>query len=72
MFFEGPAFVACLKKDWTMMTFGFAGAAAAVSPTEKCAETLPTCVEIKIRRRVRAELSRRPPRHRRDACSMAW
>ena len=31
-----------------------------------------TCVEIKISRRVRAESSRRPPRHRRDACSMAW
>ena len=30
------------------------------------------CVEIKILRRVRAESSRRPPRHRRDACSMAW
>ena len=30
-----------------------------------------TCVEIKILRRVRAESSRRPPRHRRDACSMA-
>ena len=29
------------------------------------------CVEIKILRRVRAESSRRPPRHRRDACSMA-
>ena len=27
------------------------------------------CVEIKILRRVRAESSRRPPRHRRDACS---
>ena len=27
------------------------------------------CVEIKILRRVRAALSRRPPRHRRDACS---
>ncbi len=25
-----------------------------------------------ILRRVRAESSRRPPRHRRDACSMAW
>ena len=33
---------------------------------------VPTCVEIKILRRVRAESSRRPPRHRRDACSMAW
>ena len=30
-----------------------------------------TCVEIKILRRVRAESSRRPPRHRREACSMA-
>ena len=30
------------------------------------------CVEIKILRRVRAESSRRPPRHRRNACSMAW
>jgi len=29
-------------------------------------------VKIKILRRVRAESSRRPPRHRRDACSMAW
>ena len=27
------------------------------------------CVEIKILRRVRAESSRRPPRHRRDACA---
>ena len=31
-----------------------------------------TCVEIKTLRRVRAESSRRSPRHRRDACSMAW
>ena len=30
------------------------------------------CVEIKILWRVRAESSRRPPRHRRDAGSMAW
>ena len=30
------------------------------------------CVEIKVLRRVRAESSRRPRRHRRDACSMAW
>ena len=33
---------------------------------------VPLCVEIKILRRVCAESSRRPPRHRRDACSMAW
>ena len=32
----------------------------------------PDCVEIKILRRFRAESSRRPPRHRRDACSIAW
>ena len=31
-----------------------------------------TCVEIKILRSVRVESSPRPPRHRRDACSMAW
>ena len=31
-----------------------------------------TCAEIKILRHVRAESSRRPLRHRRDACSMAW
>ena len=30
------------------------------------------CVEIKILRRVRAESSRPLPRHRRDACLMAW
>ena len=30
------------------------------------------CVEIKILRRSRAESSRRPRRHRRDACSTAW
>ena len=39
---------------------------AAVSRT-----ALATCVEIKILRRVRAESSRQPPLHRRDA-SMAW
>jgi hypothetical protein len=31
-----------------------------------------TCVEIKFLPRVRAESSFRPPRHRRDACSMSW
>ena len=34
--------------------------------------SVETCVEIKILRCVRAESSRRPPRHRRNACSMAW
>ena len=39
---------------------------------QKFALYVPRCVEIKILRHVRAESSRRPPRHRRDACSMAW
>ena len=39
--------------------------------SDKCHYVLD-CVEIKILRRVRAESPRRPPRHRRDACSMAW
>ena len=30
------------------------------------------CVEIKFYGAFRAESSRRPPRHRRGACSMAW
>ena len=38
----------------------------------ECRRGAPACVEIKILRRVRAESSRRPPRHRRDACSVAW
>ena len=41
---------------------------AAVSP----AVVVVGCVEIKMLRRVRAESSRCPSRHRRDACSMAW
>ena len=36
------------------------------------ARIVAVCVEINILRRVRAESSRRPPRHRRDACSMVW
>ena len=39
---------------------------------QHCGHDVDACVEIKILRRVRAESSRRPPRHRRDACSMAW
>ena len=44
----------------------------------KCAAHFPSgrgvlaCVEIKILRRFRPESPRRPPRHRRDACSTAW
>jgi ribosome biogenesis GTPase A len=33
-------------------------------------DAVDACVEIKILRRIRAESSRPPPRHRRDACSM--
>jgi hypothetical protein len=35
--------------------------------TEEATPVVMDCVEIKILRRVRAESSRRPPRHRRDA-----
>ena len=38
----------------------------------RCASRRCRTMEIKILRRVRAESSRHPPRHRRDACSMAW
>ena len=41
-------------------------ALAAFKPIRK---SVNSCVEIKILRRVRPESSRRPPRHRRDACS---
>ena len=34
-------------------------------------QAVDACVEIKILRRVRSESPRRPPRHRRDACSTA-
>ena len=36
------------------------------------ARAVEACVEIKILRRVRAKSSPPPPRHRRDACAMAW
>ena len=44
--------------------------AAALSGSGTTFGAVLTCVEIKILRRVQS--SRRPPRHRRDACSMAW
>ena len=44
---------------------------AAAAPSLR-QQAVANCVEIKILRRVRAESSRRPPRHRRDACSTAW
>ena len=42
-------------------------ALAAFKPIRK---SVKSCVKIKILWRVRAESSRRPPRHRRDACSL--
>ena len=42
---------------------------SACSARRRCVDS---CAEIKILRRVRAESPRRPPRHRRDACWMAW
>ena len=45
---------------------------AARLATAMAQHAVTVCVEIKILRRVRAESSRRPPRHRCDACSMAW
>ena len=48
------------------------GDATALPLADDSVDAVVSCVEIKILRRVRAESSRRPPRHRRDACSMAW
>ena len=51
------------------------GSATALPLADDSVDAVVSCVEIKILRRVRAESSRdsrRPPRHRRDACSMAW
>ena len=48
------------------------GDATALPLADDSVDAVVSCVEIKILRRVRAESSRRPPRYRRDACSMAW
>jgi len=57
--------------DETMMSFGYSIIKALVTDISPDAR-VKICVEIKILRRARAESSRRPPRHRRDACAMAW
>ena len=49
-----------------------AAADEALATFKPIRKSVNSCVEIKILRRVRPESSRRPPRHRRDACSMAW
>ena len=49
-----------------------ASSRSARASSRRSVQSSATCVEIKILRRVRAESPRRPPRHRRDACSMAW
>jgi hypothetical protein len=69
-----------MKGPWSTWSMtNFAATRAGARPGRMRSMTLnqyvssgPTCVKIKILRRVRAESSRRPPRHRRDACSMAW
>jgi hypothetical protein len=48
-----------------------AGLQALFKQRQATAQNVIACVEIKILRRVRAESSRQPPRHRRDACSIA-
>ena len=69
---EGLA-VAMSAKHKTYNT-GFAGAKVVCAADKPVADwtAVAVCVEINISLRVRAEASRRPPRHRRDACSMAW
>ena len=58
--------------DWRFIFFvGFVQMFSNVCDPDGAAY-VQSCAEIKILRRVRAESSRRPPRHRRDACSMAW
>ena len=48
------------------------GQASACTANWAANYVVAACVEIKILRRVCAQSSRRPPRHRCDACSMAW
>jgi len=48
------------------------GDAKALPLADDSVDAVVSCVEIKILRRVRAESSRLPPRHRRDAYSMSW
>ena len=69
---EGLA-VAMSAKHKTYNT-GFAGAKVVCAADKPVADwtAVAVCVEINISLRVRAESLRRPPRHRRDACSMAW
>ena len=50
---------------------GVAESRCASAWSDRTSDIVATCVEINILRRVRADSSRRPPRHRRDACSMA-
>ena len=45
---------------------------AARLATAMAQHAVTVCVEIKMLRRVRPESPRRSPRHRCDACSMAW
>ena len=67
---SASAAAASAKRSWAEGAPARAEAAAQLRRT--ASETVVAiCVEIKILRCVRAESSR-PPRHRRDTCSMAW
>ena len=61
-----------LGTGWSGNLIASGALTGTTSTGDVCGCSTTTCVEIKILRRVRAESSRRPPRHRRDACSMAW
>jgi hypothetical protein len=65
---------AAFIKDTAASATDFAKAANAASDASKqmMEAARYRAVWNQILRRVRAESSRRPPRHRRDACSMAW
>ena len=65
---------ACRRADAVLLSLPHEAAERAVVADllEARPPLVLNCAEIKILWRVRAESSRRPPRHRRDACSMAW
>ena len=65
---------ACRRADAVLLSLPHEAAERAVVADllEARPPLVLNCAEIKILWRVRAESSRRPPRHRRDACSMVW
>ena len=62
-----------LRLTETCLEQGLLGTGAKIAfVSSKLGSIASNCVEIKILRHVRADSSRRPPRHRRDACSVGW